>query len=383
MNKRWRNSICLVAAIVVASSAANAQVGPGRGSSISENLTYLSWKLSGDTTDLTVSQLFVPILLKVRLADGWNLGLWSAASRSAADGGDSPEISGLNDSKFQLTHTMADGQFVLSAGASVPTGKTKLNATERALIPWLAADFLNFPVKIPGEGLEVFGEAGVALPTSEWVLGFAGAAHYFTKYTPYDDDREYQPGMRIIGTAGIGRDWENHGHLGFDLLAIYSTDDKVDGNAVFGDGMQLEARVVARTGSARGGIDAMARFIQRGKDRILLPSSPDPITEPSNTNGNDFRFHLAAHHLLAGKLSGWVSFDTKMLMANGYAADNPRFQDAARILGFGGGFDIGLGERSSFGVGGRYWTGSSDGAFAREKLDMAGFEIIQRLSISL
>lgn len=383
MIKRHLIALSVLTAMILAGSSVGAQVNSFRGSSLSQNLTYLSWKLKGDTTDLTVSQLFTPVLLRIRLAEGWNMGLWSAASRSTSNGGSSPEISGLNDSKFQLTHTMADGQFLLSAGASVPTGQTKLDATKRELIPWLSADFFNFPVKIPGEGLEVFGEAGLALPTSGWVVGLAGAAHYFTKYTPYDDDREYQPGMRLIGTAGIGRDWAERGHVGFDLLAIYSTDDKVDGSAVFGDGMQIEARLVAMTKSASGGLEAMARFIQRGKDRILLPSNPDPITEASNTNGNDLRVHLGAHHLLAGRLSGWVSFDTKMLMANGYASNNPRFQDAARILGFGGGIDIGLGGRSTLGVGGRYWTGSSDGAFAREKLDLSGFEVVQRLFIAL
>jgi hypothetical protein len=78
-----------------------------------------------------------------------------------------------------------------------------------------------------------------------------------------------------------------------------------------------------------------------------------------------------------------VSFDLKMLMANGYATDNPLFRDAARISGFGGGLDIRLGRHSTFGLGSRYWTGSSDGAYAHEKLDLSGFEIVQRLSISL
>ncbi len=384
MNKR--RIVLLVAGLFLFPHLpAYGQVTRGSRSVVSQNATYLSWELSGDST-LTVTQLFAPVLLNLRLGDGWSLGLWSAASRSTSDRGTSPEVSGLNDSKIQLTHTMADGQFLVSVGASLPTGKTKLSATERELIPWLSADFFNFPMKIPGEGLELFGETGIALPVSSWVFGVAGAVHYFEKYTPYDDNREYQPGMRIVGTTGIGRDWAERGHIGLDLLAIYSMDDKVEGSAVFGDGLQLDARFVAQRNFAKGGVEAMARFIERGKNRILLPSNSAPVGEQSNTNGNDLRFHCLGRHALIGRLQGWVSYDLKMLMANGYAADNPLFQDAARISGFGGGLDIRLGRHSMFGVGGRYWTGSSDGSYASgklEKLDLSGFEIVQRLSISL
>jgi hypothetical protein len=352
-------------------------------SAISQGLTYLSWELSGDTTKLTVTQWFVPVFVKVRLAQGWGLALYSAASRSATDRAESPDITGLNDSKIQLTHMMADERILLSAGASLPTGQTKLSANERELVPWLSADFFNFPVKIPGEGLELFGEAGVAVPASGWVLGAAGAVHYFEEYTPYDDSRKYRPGMRVVGTAGIGRDWPKRGRVSLDVLVIYSADDKVEDSPVFGDGLQIDWRFVARRDFARGGVEAMARFIQRGKDRVLSPSGLDLVSEQRNTNGNDLRFHCSARHALVGRLQAWASFDTKMLMANGYGTDNPLQQKASRVYGVGGGLDLGLGERATFGLGARLWKGSSDGAYQREALDLSGFEIIQRLSIAL
>jgi hypothetical protein len=354
-------------------------------SSVSQSLTYLSWKMTGkkssDTTQ-TVSQWFAPLFVKVRLAQGWGLALYSAASRSTVDHAGNPDITGLNDSKIQLTHTMADDRILLSAGASLPTGQTKLPAAKRELIPWMSADFFNFPVKIPGEGLELFGEAGVAVPASGWVLGAAGAINYFEKYTPYDDNREYQPGMRVVGTAGIGREWSNRGHIGLDVLVIYSTDDKVEGSPVFGDGLQLDLRLVARRDFTKGGVEAMARFIQRGKNRHK-GSSLDLISEQRNTNGNDLRFRCSARHALIGKLQGWASFDTKMLMANGYAIEDPLYENASRIYGAGAGLDLGLGGQSAFGVGARLWRGSSDGAYHREPLDLSGIEIIQRLTIGL
>lgn len=361
----------------------SAQTVLTRSFNVTQDLTYLSWKLSGDSTPQTISQLFVPVYVKARLADDWGVALYSAASRSSSDSPTSPSISGLNDSKVQLTHSLADDRILLSAGASFPTGKTKLTATERELIPWLTADFFNFPVKIPGEGLELFGEAGVAVPASMWVLGLAGAVHYYGKYTPYDDERDYQPGMRVIGTAGLSRDWPRQGHIGLDVVVIYSADDKVLGSPVFGDGLQLDFRLVGSREFAKGGYEAAARFIQRGKNKILSSSGLDLVNEQSNTNGNDFRFHFSAHHSLVQTLQGWASFDTKILMANGYPADSPLYAKGARIFGFGGGLDLPLGTAATVGIGVRIWTGSSDGTQSHEALSLSGYEINERLSFAL
>jgi hypothetical protein len=361
----------------------SAQTVPTRSFNFAQSLTYLSWKFTGDSTSQTVSQLFVPVYVKARLADDWGVALYSSASRSSSNSATSPAISGLNDSKVQLTHSLAEDRILLSAGASFPTGKTKLSATERELIPWLTADFFNFPVKIPGEGLELFGEVGVAVPASMWVLGMAGAVHYYGKYTPYDDERDYQPGMRVIGTAGLSRDWSRRGHIGLDVVVIYSTNDKVLGSPVFGDGLQLDFRLVGSREFAKGGYEAAARFIQRGKNKILSASGLDLVNEQSKTNGNDFRFHCSAHHSMIGRLQGWGSFDTKILMANGYPADNPLYTKGARIFGFGGGLDLPLGTAATIGVGARIWTGSSGGTQSHEALDLSGYEINERLSFAL
>jgi len=136
-----------------------------------------------------VSQCLSPILLKVRLADGWNLGFVVGGIALRGRWRDSPEISGLKRFEIPVTHTMADGQFVFPRERRCH-GKTKLNARARA-IPWLAADFLNFPVKNPGEGLEVFGEVGVALPTSRMGSRFRSAQLFHLRSTlRTNDDRE-------------------------------------------------------------------------------------------------------------------------------------------------------------------------------------------------
>ncbi len=362
---------------------ADAQIVYGQKSSVMQSLTYLSWRISGDTS-LTLSQWYVPVYVRGAISSGWDLSIYSAVSGTStkpttAQG----EITGVNDSRIQLSHAMADDRILLSAGVSLPTGQTKLTPLRRALLPWLSADFFNFPLKTPGEGLNLFGELGVAAPLSGWTMGMAGAVYYSGKYEPYDDRREYQPGLRVVGTVGLHRDWPHRGHLGADLITVYSADDKVDGLAVFGDGIQFDIRAAGSRMSTRGRIEAALRFIARGKNRRFDAGNADLVRERNNTNGNDLRANLALHHVLAGRLQGWVTIDAKILAANEYGLGSPLYEGASRIYGFGGGIDLGFGSGVIMGLGGRYWTGSSDGSGAFKSLDLSGFEIIQRLTLTL
>ncbi|HSH00617.1 MAG TPA: hypothetical protein VLB27_11225, partial [candidate division Zixibacteria bacterium] len=58
-------------------------------------------------------------------------------------------------------------------------------------------------------------------------------------------------------------------------------------------------------------------------------------------------------------------------------------EDAARLHGFGGGADIQISERTLVSLGARVWTGSSDGIAKTGAFDLTGYEVIQRLTITL
>ena len=169
----------LLAACLIPVSPIQSQTIRAGLTTLSQRFSYMSWGLSGDTTDLTVKQWYLPVIVKADVAEDWELSFYSAAAGSDADWDiDNGDISGLTDTRIQAAHSLADDQVLISGGLSLPTGVTELSPERRQLIPWLSADFFNFPVKYPGEGLNLFGEVGVALPAGDWVWGAAGAVHF-------------------------------------------------------------------------------------------------------------------------------------------------------------------------------------------------------------
>jgi hypothetical protein len=80
-------SIAVIVAMVctIPLQLSEAQIVSGDPSSVSQRFTYMAWTMKGDTADLTVTQWFVPIILKAGLADDWELAVFSAAAGSDAD----------------------------------------------------------------------------------------------------------------------------------------------------------------------------------------------------------------------------------------------------------------------------------------------------------
>jgi hypothetical protein len=364
-------------------SVSYAQIVSGDPSTVSQRFTYLAWSLDGDSTDVTVSQWIVPITVKAGLAEDWELAVFSAASGSDADWDiDDSDISGLTDSRMQISHALAQDQVLLSGGISLPTGVTELSDGKKQLTRWLSADFFNFPVKYPGEGLNLFGEVGVALPAGDWVWGASGAVHYAGEYTPFEGGGDYQPGTRLVGMVGAERSWPRQGMVSADVLLIHSFADKADGEDVFTDGFQADIRLAGRKEFENGNVELAARFILRGKNEVINESSLDLVREESNTNGNDIRFYLSGRRDLSPKAQGWASVEARFLAANEYDEGHPLFEDAARVFGGGVGADLSLSDHVIAGAGLRYWTGSSDGAYTYEAIDLSGIEVLQRITVT-
>jgi hypothetical protein len=380
-----RISLVSVCACVIGAASPHptcAQIISGRRPEVTQGLTYLSWKITGDT-DLTVSQLYIPLVVRAGLRDNLELAVFTAGVRSAIEhDGTTDDLAGLADSRIQLAASFLHDRLVVSAGVSLPTGKTELEPAEELVIPWLTSDFLNFPVKSPGEGFNLFGQVGVAVSLGSWVFGASTAVYAAGEYTPYAETQSYRPGSRLLANVGIERRWEKRYHVIGDLVVVYSTDDKLAGKAVFRDGMQYDARVQGTATFGAATFTGSVRGILRDEDKRPGGSSA-LVSEVNNRNGSDLRFNLYAAFRMSSALSLWLSGESKILAANSYPPDDPFYEGAARIAGFGGGMDIHLSPRATFGVGARAWNGSSDGTLGLDHLDLSGLEITQRLSVSL
>ncbi len=384
ITRRHRRAFILAVAALVCgwtSDEPAAQIIHGQRPELTQGLTFMSWDVSGKSK-FSIQEWHFPIMIRAGVAENIELAVSAGAINAVGDLnlGDE-QISGLTDAKAQMSASFLDDQLLLSGGVSLPTGQKRLSEDQQALLTWLSSDFLTFPIRNPGEGLNLFGQLGSAIPVGQWVLGTSLAAYLAGKYEPYDNGREYQPGSRLILNVGTERIWPANHRLTCDLLMTYTTDDKLEGRAIFRDGVQFDVRVHGLAAFGKGSIEGGLRYILRSKDR-QPGADADLIAEPDKRHGDDFRLH-AGLRIPAGKLvSAWVSADAKFLAANDYSETSPFFEDAARLTGFGGGLDFTLGPRSRAGVGVRGWTGSSDGALGLGALDLSGIELIQHFTIN-
>lgn len=384
--RRTLRHICILAAGIalagLAAAEARGQIIHGQRPQVSQSLTYMSWQISGKE-DYTIAQWFIPVSVSTPIVENLELAVSSGVSRSEADwdiSGD--DINGLVDSRIQLAASFFEDQVILSGGVSLPTGKTELTPTQQKLLGFLTSDFLNFPVKNPGEGLGVFGEIGFAIPVGSWVFGAAGAAFVPGEYNPYDTELSYKPGTRIIGTLGLERGWEKHHFIGADAVVVVSADDEADGKPIFRDGTQLDLRLTGRVAIGTGSIEAGVRYILRGEDRRVSEDHTTLVRETHNNNGNDLRLHFSPRIPLSASAALWLTYDGKILAANKYDTTDALFEDAARIHGAGGGLDLRLSRRAVVRLGVRVWSGSSDGAHRVEPFDLTGYEVIERLTLT-
>lgn len=357
------------------------QIVHGQRPELLQGLTFMSWDVKGDT-QFTIQEWHVPILARAPLGENFELAVSTGLLNASTDWDVQDDaIDGLTDSKIQISASFLEDQLLASAGVSLPTGRQELNADEQVLLLWLTSDFLNFPVKNPGEGLNLFGQVGVAAPAGEWIVGASGAAYIVGEYTPYEASKKYRPGSRFIVDVGAHRQWHSGSRVETDVIVIYSTDDQLEGRPVYRDGIQLDSRLQASLAAGRGVLEAGIRYIIRTKDKIP-DGSESLVSEINNRHGNDLRIRVLGRLPFGQLLSAWASVDAKFLAANDYQAGLPFSEDAARLAGVGGGLDFVLSGRSKAGIGIKGWTGSSDGALGVDKLDLTGLEISQYVSLT-
>ncbi|GAB4321467.1 MAG: hypothetical protein Kow0074_12460 [Candidatus Zixiibacteriota bacterium] len=375
--------VALMSLLFLANSL-QAQIVSGTPSSVSQRFSYLSWTLKGDTTDLTISQWYLPIVITAALQEDWELSVYSSVAASDADWDIADgEVSGLTDSRIQLAHSLADDRILLSGGVSLPTGQTELNESKRSLIPWLTEDFLTFPIKYHGEGLNLYGGVAGAVPAGNWALGLAVGLHLMGEYTPYEDGPDYKPGSRVILTGSAERQWPEQGSLAADLSLVFSGNDEADGTPVFSDGTMLDARFRGRREFSTAALSGGIRLILRGKNDILDLTQAQLVSEENNTNGSEIRLFISGQRDLGERVTGSISVESRLLAANDYEPGSRFYEDAANILGIGAGIDIRLSRMATGGLGVRIWNGSSDGAARFEALDLKGFELTQRLTLTM
>lgn len=224
-------ALVLVAAFAIPISAQIVADAPTEGRT---GVTYTHWKVEYDTSEVTLSQTWIPISVFLPIQENLEAQVFFSTASSSVDAGFADaRVTGLGDLRLQLNKSVMEDQVLLSLGMSVPTGKTELDlGAESTLLQILAESYLDVPSRRWGEGLGLNFLVGGAQQWRGLSLAASIAYWYSGAYTPYEGYDDYNPGDVFRVVARAQRPGDEVTWSGGLAYAYYGT-DKVDGDETF------------------------------------------------------------------------------------------------------------------------------------------------------
>jgi hypothetical protein len=203
---------------------------------------FVSYKIGSGTTERTVQQLSVPLVLIVPFGERFALDISTAYadSRVTRSGSTASSISGLTDTQLRANYTARDN-VVFTFGANLPTGQYSVPDAQQEAAGQIGNTFLLYPVSSMGSGLAATGGFALAWALGEWNVG-AGASYRHS--TPFDAFRvqtsvlRFTPGDEVRARVGLDRPV---GDGRFAVAATYSNfgDDQADSTTFATGGRML------------------------------------------------------------------------------------------------------------------------------------------------
>ncbi len=255
--KRNLPMLALVLLLMLPSTVAFGQIAFGQQASGGTGFVYTSWKLSTDTSETKISQFWIPIDAYVPLKDNLEARVFVANGSTNLDqDGNELDISGMGDVSVQFSHSLADDQWLVSAGINLPTGKKKLSlSSERAVLQALAQSFLDFPMRRYGEGLGLNLLVGTARQVGEFMVSGGAIYRYIGSYEPYLGVDDYNPGDNFNINASAETERGSLTMTGSIVFASYQADQSA-GQKVFKQGNHISFGAgcrISNDNSAYGG----------------------------------------------------------------------------------------------------------------------------------
>jgi len=162
---------------------------------------------------------------------------YASATRSPETSGESNStVSGFGDTQVRAVYQIVPDALVLTLGANLPTGKTKLTDDELIAAGVVASELIPFPVPSFGSGANATTGIAAAVPFAGWALGVGGSYRLSGSYTPVASrDSAYKPGselrLRIGADRVIG---QGRVSLGFTYSSF--AEDEFGGSRIFQPG---------------------------------------------------------------------------------------------------------------------------------------------------
>lgn len=166
---------------------------------------FHSYKVGG-TTDLTVSEMAVPLYVIVPVTQRLTFDLGTSFAQSQVkQNGATSTISGLTDTQLRGNLSLGNDFVVLTAGVNLPTGKSEVPADQIAAAGLIGSDFLSFPISNMGSGFGGTGGIAIARPLGSWSVGLGASVRHTAGYKPFEstDVLQYRPGNEYRARVGI------------------------------------------------------------------------------------------------------------------------------------------------------------------------------------
>jgi len=200
----------------------------------------------GAPSSVTITETAIPVFAYVPIGSGITLDIGSAFAmanvKSTVNGQDrESKISGPTDTQIRATMNLGSDMVLLTAGISVPTGKTTADTSEQMAAALIGNDFLVLPISSMGSGFGGTGGVALARPIGQWNLGAGVSLRSGMPFDPYEDGAgnklRYTPGTEMrarvgldhpygTGRAAIGVTYSKFGDDQFQT-SIYNTGDRL------------------------------------------------------------------------------------------------------------------------------------------------------------
>jgi len=343
----------------------------------------MQWNLKTDST-ISISQQSAPISVVVPLSDRI---LLTAVNFGAITKSDSTKVQGVADTRLWLSYVLPGDKFWLTAGTSIPTGKTKLETGELTMMTIMSQNAFAYKVPLFGQGLNANAGLAYATPLTRRLVMGVGAAYIFRgEYEPLAvGGTKYNPGDEI--SMNVGLDYTTYSktsRISFDGSMAYFGEDKLNGASRFQLGRRFLAVGVYSLSTEKLNHKFSVRLRYRLQNTSITDSLSTKYDAGTQLEGQ-YTLTYPLNEWLTGIAAGQVkSYSTDQLPIGGAAAGTGKDYietGKTQIISLGADFLFLFSDVVTPTLTIRYSTG--DITIEDTNYDVTGFEIGFALKVSL
>ncbi len=159
-------------------------------------------------------------------------------TKYASTGGELNALNGFSDSQFLLKHNFSKINIIVNAGINIPSGITKLSATQFETLKYIGQDLFQMRTPNFGQGTNlILGTSWLHQISQNFVLGLGLSYQIKSEYQPLSNfNQNYKPSNEFSAAAGFNMKLSQTQELTGDLISTFYGNDKVNGNEVFSSG---------------------------------------------------------------------------------------------------------------------------------------------------